>query len=760
MTLEPLGGEPEVAAFTAFLDQLFRALNVSLTRYAVRCNRDKGSVSRYLSGARIAPKDFVDELLREVAGTTGQSVSPDVQEHAHRLRMDALRVRNASRHEVEELRERLGAAERELQLAGVRERALLRSLEATEAQATQAEQRYRQLEADRAVARYEAAPAELERWSETAETAESASAREELRSLKVELDLLRAELVRTRALRHDAEEQCLRLEARLLAAEAALVTQQARHEREFAYRMEIESPGAVLTGEFGRKVGTTTDLETTAAELCEVFVPGWADEATVDVRAAFIDADAPDAGAPDSGLLWRIGATAALGHRTARGAVAVPRLLAERVLGEGQPVLEVFSDHPEDEAPDSSAVALPLSVRGQAFGVLRLVRRNGRAPYGRPDVELLSVLAERGALLLDVARMYMAEVRLARALQRSMIPNLTPDLPGVRLAYRFRPSRQRAGAGGDWFDAVPLRGNRVALVVGDVMGQGLHAAQAMSRLRAGVQAFTLLEVPPGQLLRHLDNLAQRLGNDHLATCLYAVYDPIDRVCELASAGHLPPVLLHHDGRSEEIVLPANAPIGVGGVPFNSRTIEVPKGSSLVLCTDNRVDLAAICREVVGPGWSPDRICAAVEQQVADQRDDLAVLAAGFDGIPQAKMAHHTLSPRAREVSRIRWLVREQLVAWGLESVADTAEVLVGELVTDAVAVAQGPIGLRVLWTDRLLVEVTDDHRELPVLETVDPFEEEGAGRGLLLVSRLADRWGTERRTDGRTVWFELRIRRG
>ncbi|QKW22081.1 SpoIIE family protein phosphatase [Kitasatospora sp. NA04385] len=755
MTLEPLGAEPEVAAFTAFLGQLFQAMELSLTRYAARCNRDKGSVSRYLSGARIAPKDFVDELLRQVAETTGQSVSPDVQEHAHRLRMGALRVRNASRHEVEELRERLGAAERELQLAGVRERALLRSLEATEAQATQAEQRYRQLEADRATARYEAAPAELERWSETAETE---SAREELRSLKTELDLLRAELVRTRELRHDAEEQCLRLEARLLAAEAALAAQKARHEREFTYRGELESPGAVLTGEFGRKVGTTTDLETTAAELCEVFVPGWADEATVDVRAAFIDGDPPEGWTPDSGMLWRLGATAALGDRTVRGAVAVPRLLAERVLGEGRPVLETFPDRPAGSEPDSSAVALPLSVRGEVFGVLRLVRLNGRTPYGRADAELLSVLAERGALLLDVARMHMAEVRLARALQRSMIPDLVPDLPGVRLAHRFRPGRQRAGAGGDWFDAVPLRGNRVALVVGDVMGQGLHAAQAMSRLRAGVQAFTLLEVPPGQLLRHLDNLAQRLGSDHLATCVYAVYDPIERMCEIASAGHLPPVLLHHDGRSEEIALPTNAPIGVGGIPFTSRTIEVPKGSSMVLCTDNRVDLAAICREAVEPGWSPDRICAAVELRVADQRDDLAVLVAGFDGIPQAKVAHHTLAPRAREVSRIRRLVREQFTAWGLEAVADIAEVLVGELVTDAVAVAQGPVGLRVLWTDRLLVEVTDDHRELPVLETVDPFEEEGAGRGLLLVSRLADRWGTERRTDGRTVWFELRIR--
>ncbi|WP_282202837.1 PP2C family protein-serine/threonine phosphatase [Kitasatospora fiedleri] len=752
MALELPGGEPEVAAFTAFLDQLFRALGVSLTRYAARCSRDKGSVSRYLSGARIAPKDFVDELLGQVAATTGQSVSPDVREHAHRLRMAALRVRNAARHEVEELRDRLGAAERELQLAGVRERHLLRSLEATEAQAAQAEQRYRQLEADRAAARYDPGPGGLERRSDGSG---AEYAREELRALKRELDLLRAELARAQSLRRDAEEQCVRLEARLLAAEAALVTQRARQEREFGYRAELESPAAVLTREFARTVGTGADPETTAAELCAVFVPGWAAAATVEVRTAFVDdEESPDGWTPDAVLLHRLAAAGEPPDGPARGQVAVPRGQVERPLREGAPA--------HADLPEQPLLALPLAVRGEVFGVLRLAGGTGRAAYGRAETELLAGLAERGALLLDSARLHRAEARLARALQRSMIPSTLPGAPWVRLAHRFRPGEHRDGAGGDWVDAVPLHGNRIALVVGAVLGHGLPAVQAMSRLRAGVQAFTLLDVPPARLLRHLDDLAQRLGDDHLATCLYAVYDPVARTCELATAGHLPPVLLHPGGGSTEVALPAGAPIGVGGVPFTARTIEVPDGSALVLCTGRQVELADHCAKLIGSGWSPEQLCDVAFEApgAAERRDDLAVLVAAFDGARRVRAARYEVWPRPRDVPLIRRLVRSQLVEWELEFIADTAELLIGELVTDAVGVATSPIGLYLVATDRLLVEITDDHRELPDLEAVEPYGEEGTGRGLLLLSRLADRWGAEHSFFGRKVWFELALVRG
>ncbi|MFF2626631.1 SpoIIE family protein phosphatase [Kitasatospora griseola] len=767
MTLEPQGGEPEVAAFTAFLGQLFQGLRISLTRYAARCNRDKGSVSRYFSGARIAPKDFVDELLRQVAETTGEFVTPEVQEHVHRLRMEALRVRNASRHEVEQLRDRLGAAERELQLAGVRERHLLRSLEATEAQAQQAEQRYRRLEADRAAARYGAG--ELERWADGPETEQ---VREELRFLKRELDLLRAELARAQTLRHDAEEQCVRLEARLLAAEAALATQRARHEREFRYRAELESPGAVLTREFVRRVGTTVDLDTTAAELCEVFVPAWADLATVYLRTSFVFGSHPE-GEPSvwTSTFQVVGhggdSVRLLGRSPRMGALLriEPGTPAGRALKDGEPVLAPVDERLSGAGPESSVLALPLMVRGRVFGVLQLVRLSGRAPFESADVLLLYGLAERGALLLDSARLHQAEARLAEALQRSMIPLDPPRIAGVRAAHQYLPGARRAGVGGDWFDVIQLAGNRVALVVGDVMGHGLEAAQTMSRLRAGVQAFALLDVPPAQLLRHLDDLVLRLGVAQPATCLYLVYDPIARRCEMASAGHLPPLLRHPDGSVDWLDLPSNLPVGIGGLPFGAVTVDVPDGSMLVLGSDNLLplrdydglgDFADRCADLIGPESTPDQVCEDLlnDLSATARRDDLALLVVGLDGIPADRVAHYELPARAREVRAARQFVRDRITDWGLEVDVDAAELLAGELIADAVLVAGGPVGVRLVHTDRLLVEVTDDHHRLPVLAVVDPLDEE-ADRGLLMVAWRADRWGAEPRAGGRTVWFEL-----
>ncbi|WP_073814791.1 SpoIIE family protein phosphatase [Kitasatospora sp. CB01950] len=743
MTLEPRGGGPEVAAFTAFLEQLFQALGISLTRYAARCNRDKGSVSRYFSGARIAPKDFVDELLRQVAETTGESVTPEVQEHVHRLRMAALQVRNASRHEVEELRDRLGAAERDLQLAGVRERYLLRSLEATEAQAHQAEQRYRQLEADRAAARYGAGPGELERWADGPETEH---AREELRELRRELDLLRTELARAQELRHDAEDQCVRLEARLLAAEAALATQRARHERELRYRAELESPAAVLGREFARKVGTKPDLLATATELCEVFVPGWATSAKVFLRSAYLGVPGQD--------------TSLMAFQSGDDEFDNPGRLfgeARRVLRDGVPSLASVPGELDEELVHST-LTLPLSVRGEVFGALQFVREPGRLPFERADIELLSGLAERGALLLDSARLYQAEGRLASALQRSMIPTEPPRIPGTRIAHRYLPGDGEAGAGGDWFDAIQLPGSRVALVIGDVMGHGLPAAQAMSRLRAGVQAFAALDLPPGQLLRHLDNLAHTLGDDHLATCLYAVYDPINRTCEVASAGHTPPVLVHRDGRGELLPVPPGAPIGVGGIPFVPQKLTVPDGSMLVMCSDSLVDgLAELCGELIGPADDPDDACTLLLGALPDRRDDVALLAARLDGIPQDRVAAFVVPLHPTAVRMVRRWVRARLEQWGLDHLSFTAELLAGELVTNAQRVAHLPIDLQLVCTDRLLIEVCDDDHELPALNDDDPLAD--SGRGLLLVSRLADRWGASRKTVGKVVWFELGVGR-
>ncbi|MFF1905038.1 SpoIIE family protein phosphatase [Kitasatospora sp. NPDC058218] len=543
-----------------------------------------------------------------------------------------------------------------------------------------------------------------------------------------------------------------------------------------------------LLNEVGGKVGTTLDLGFTARELCQVLVPRVADFACVDLVDGLIsDSELPEARPDDDTMLRRVAlanndSAGQWDHVLAEGSlVAMPRRTPPGMaLQLNQPVLVPVVS--EDVAVDYAAalggvrlasvvsgrsmLVVPLSARGTVLGILKLLRLPDRAPFDEGDAATLKELAARAALSLDNARLHRAESKVATTLQRSMIPTRPPQIPGVQIAHRYLPGDPKAEVGGDWFDAIQLPGSRVALVVGDVMGHGIHSAAAMGRFRTAMQTLAALDLPPGQLLRHLDNLAQKLGDDHLATCLYAVYDPINRTCELASAGHVPPVLVHPDGTGELLEIPAGAPIGVGGVPFVAKTIDVSDGSMLVLCTDGLVEvrggdigtgLAALCGNLIDPQRSPEEACDVVLDRLHsdDRKDDVALLVARFDGVAPTEVATWDLTVDHREVRRARALVREQLTGWHLEGLCDTAELLVSELVTNAVRVARDRVQLQLIRVDKLLVEVSDDNHNLPSLEPAEQLGE--TGRGLTLVTKLAERWGTARKAVGKVVWFELPI---
>ncbi|MFB7662755.1 SpoIIE family protein phosphatase [Kitasatospora sp. NPDC056138] len=545
-----------------------------------------------------------------------------------------------------------------------------------------------------------------------------------------------------------------------------------------------------LLSDVGSSVGTTLDLDTTARELCQVLVPRVADFACVDLLDGLIsDSELPENRPDDRTMLRRVARAfnASSGrweHVLDEGSLlAMPRSTPPGLaLQENQPVLvpvinpDVAVDYAASlGGPDlvpvvvgRSMLVLPLSARGTVLGILKLLRLPDRAAFDKSDAATLRELAARAALSLDNARLHRAEAKVATTLQRSMIPTRPPKIPGVQIAHRYMPGDRRAEVGGDWFDAIQLPGSRVALVVGDVMGHGLHSAAAMGRFRTAMQTLAALDLPPGQLLRHLDNLAQKLGDDHLATCLYAVYDPINRTCELASAGHVPPVLVHPDGRGELLEIPAGAPIGVGGVPFVAKKIDVSDGSMLVLCTDGLVEvrggdigagLAALCGNLIDPKQTPEEACDVVLDRLhsEDRQDDIALLVARFDGVAPTEVATWELSVGDAEVHRARTLVREQLAAWRLTALADTVELLVSELVTNAVRVARDHVQLQLIRVDKLLVEVSDDNHNLPSLEPAESMDE--CGRGLHLVSKLSERWGTARKAVGKVVWFELALPR-
>ncbi|MER7579857.1 SpoIIE family protein phosphatase [Kitasatospora sp. NPDC097691] len=541
-----------------------------------------------------------------------------------------------------------------------------------------------------------------------------------------------------------------------------------------------------LLNEVGGKVGTTLDLGFTAHELCQVLVPRVADFACVDLVDGLIsDSELPVARPDDDTMLRRVALVynetgGAWDHVLTEGSlVSMPRRTPPGMaLQLNQPVLVpvVSADVAVDYAialggvrlapvvSGRSMLVVPLSARGTVLGILKLLRLPDRAPFDESDAATLKELAVRAALSLDNARLHRAEARVATTLQRSMIPTRPPQIPGVQIAHRYLPGDPKAEVGGDWFDAIQLPGSRVALVVGDVMGHGIHSAAAMGRFRTAMQTLAALDLPPGQLLRHLDNLAHKLGDDHLATCLYAVYDPINRTCELASAGHVPPVLVHPDGTGELLEIPAGAPIGVGGVPFVAKTIDVSDGSMLVLCTDGLVEvrggdigagLAALCGNLIDPQQSPEQACDEVLRRLHtdDRKDDVALLVARFDGVAPSEVATWDLTVDQREVRRARSLVREQLAGWHLQALSDTTELLVSELVTNAVRVARDRVQLQLIRVDKLLVEVSDDNHNLPSLEPAEQLGE--TGRGLTLVTKLAERWGTARKAVGKVVWFEL-----
>ena len=541
-----------------------------------------------------------------------------------------------------------------------------------------------------------------------------------------------------------------------------------------------------LLSHAGARIGTTLDLDATVHELCQVVVPGIADFACVDLRDRLIvDTELPRDRPDDETQLRRVArafsaSLAGWEHQVHEGSLfqlsgntpsglalqtnqpvlvpqvdpAVARQCAE---GRGGPGLAPLFD-------GRSMLTLPLAARGTVLGILTLLRNADRPPFDETDAAYLRELAARAALSIDNARLHRMEAKTALTLQRSMLPTRPPKIPGVLIAHRYIPGDRRAEVGGDWFDAIQLPGSRVALVVGDVMGHGLHSAVAMGRFRTAMQTLAALDLPPGQILRHLDNLSQRLGDDHLATCLYAVYDPIARTCTLASAGHVPPVLVHPDGRGELLEIPSGAPIGVGGVPFASREIKVSDGSMLVLCTDGLVEmrggdigdgLAALCGDIVDPRRSPDEVCDTVLERLHtdDRNDDLALLIARFDGIPPQDVISWSLQLDSSEVRRARDLVRAQLFQWGLQELAETTELLVSELVTNALRVARDRVELQLMRVGKLLVEVSDDDHNLPSLEPSEALDEDG--RGLSLVSHLSARWGTSRKAVGKVVWFEL-----
>ncbi len=518
----------------------------------------------------------------------------------------------------------------------------------------------------------------------------------------------------------------------------------------------------------------TLDLRAVARGVARTVVPALADAVQVDLVEALFHPESAAAAGSGGALLRVANVDRALdgasdGHAAGPeqdewigyppGGAAAAALAAGVTAGEGGEV-----------GPGSLFV--PLRARGRVLGLVGLHRVGADTPpYGAADVALAEEIVTRAALALDNVRLYDEARTTAIALQRSLLPSLQPRVTGVDTAHRYLPGRRDLGVGGDWFDVIPLSCGRVAFVIGDVMGRGLRAAATMGQLRTAVRTLAVLDPMPEDVLRHLDDLAQSIDEVQLATCVYAVFDPVRRSLSFATAGHPPPVLQGPGGLATALPQPSGAPLGVGGVPFESTTVPVEDGSRLVLYTDGLVEsrdvdiddgLRRLARSLeVGPD-DLDALCDQVLADLGrdeDHDDDVALLVASLDGIDGRRVAAWELVGGVESVAGARAWVRERLAAWAMEPATEVAELLTSELVTNALRHAAGPVELTVLRLDEIVtLAVSDASTPLPRLRPVSDADE--GGRGLQLVAMLAARWGARPTAAGKVVWCDLPLPQG
>ncbi|MGW7099373.1 SpoIIE family protein phosphatase [Streptomyces sp. NPDC054838] len=422
-------------------------------------------------------------------------------------------------------------------------------------------------------------------------------------------------------------------------------------------RAQLEAERArrrfALLAEAGTRIGTTLDLGQTARETADLLVPQLADSADVQLLEAVLGPD--DAAFSNRGVLRRIAVT--FPDPAAPTAVLAPGqtfriptgTVYERVIAEGRPMNLYATDVPAlitDPRAEplrrylaglGSARLVPLVARGTVLGAVTVTRLREREPFVEQDCVLIDELVARAALNIDNARMYTAQRRAALTLQRSLTNSALPRVTGLELTGRYQPASAH-DVGGDWFDVIQLPRGRTGLVIGDVMGHGIHAAAVMGQLRTAVRTLARHDVPPERMLRSLDAAVTDLGEDEMATCVYAVHDPVAGGCVIARAGHPPPAVVSATGTVSFLDGPPGTPLGSGGTDFRTEMVPLPPGSLLALYTDGLIEardrdldqgLDQLARALGQPGRPLEQLCDEVLARLlpAAPQDDVAVLLA-------------------------------------------------------------------------------------------------------------------------------------
>ncbi|MEW2074829.1 SpoIIE family protein phosphatase [Streptomyces sp. NPDC012403] len=550
----------------------------------------------------------------------------------------------------------------------------------------------------------------------------------------------------------------------------------------------------------GEHIGRTLDILRTAQELADVAVPELAEFVIVDLLETVLrGAELPPGPLTGSDRVPLLRA----GHRSVYE--DLPRTVVEtgavvsypagsppvRCLATGRswrqeqldPLAPEWAATPGGrestflELGLQSAMIVPVRARGVTLGVTTFFRRRRQNPFDEDDLHLAEDLVSRAAVCVDNARRYTRERDAALVLQRSLLPRRLPEQDAVEVSACYRPADELTGLGGDWYDLIPLSGARVALVVGEAPGHGIGAAAAMGRLRTAVRTLAAIDLPPEEVLAHLDDLASRLARDEGdgesgdfpgrsvgSGCLYVVYDPVDGQCTMAAAGHPAPAVVAPDGTVTFVDLPQGPALGVGGPPFEAVQLSLAEGSTLALHTDglltggrpspDRTDRERLRQALRDAATALEPSCRAVVDMLVPARpyDDVALLMARTRRLDPGRIAVWDLPADPAVVAEARRTSTRQLASWGLDDLVFTTELVVSELVTNAIRHAGGPVRLRLIRERALVCEVFDGGATAPHLRHPRAMDE--GGRGLLLVSQLAQRWGTRFVPDGKIIWAE------
>jgi PAS domain S-box-containing protein len=547
-----------------------------------------------------------------------------------------------------------------------------------------------------------------------------------------------------------------------------------------------------LLSRVGQIVGSSLSSRDTLSALAAVTVPRFADHCVVDLldeqrpgetglqRAALVNApELRDAGQ----TAWR-GTSGPVSYPPAHP-VSLALMSGRPQLLREVPQAVIDASPTPESARFASAIGLhsmmtlPLRRRDQTRGVLSFARSVNDRPYDDEDLALAIEIAGRFSVALDNAHAYESQQLVALTLQRSMLPAQLPPAEGLEPESVYLPGGGDTEVGGDWFDLIPLSTGRTGIVIGDVMGRGVHAAAVMGQLRAATRAFAVLDLAPATVLHQLDELVTALEAIQLVTCVYAVFDPATGVLTAANAGHLPPLLLR-DGSATRLPLESGTLLGLGDSRFSEQQIPLQPGDAVVLYTDGLVEtrgsdldegIERLC-QALSASAPVGRTCATALRTMlavpaipdlpdgpeddADYDDDVAMLVLRATGHRSGREPLIlTLPARIEAPRQARDGARTAALGWGLgHDVADTTALVVSELVTNAVLHTGSALTVRLRPADHVLhVEVLDDDSRPPRMR--DPLDDEDSGRGLHLVEALSRRWGIRTLDTGKVVWSEI-----